>query len=585
MNKLVYLYLENLPGFAPLEINFSNDFVISYDGDDMLTVQEQRDLIGELYGPNILDINIIAGQNGVGKSTLLKAIAAAVREKDMYNDSYDYRFIQVIATEPKHFKVYTNISDEEIIIYSPEMKYEFEQDPTYEPGRTIVYYSPFLDFNVLEMSSENKKQPVIDLSLTQRLMDDIEGQKDDYESDEDVLPGSLLTHKVKNIQRQLRLVKAIGSQFKIPFDIPQNFWISFHRVHPEKDDLSIPDNALYEDFQSQCARFLRESPENGITKKTMARLMYLRNLISLYFRSINKIKTQTILSHRFEDFEAGQVAKFSGNDGEELVKLILSFFRQQDIFDKKIFDELIAFVFEAIEVGKIHFSNVNNVLGLELDLSNTLVDSIFAVMSTVYKDDTKHVVSGLSGFISFDWSNVSSGQKMFLDLFSRLYDVRDELLQADNPVLMIIDEGEMGFHPEWQIRYIETLVVFFNKIMEDNDFQLLLATHSPLILSDFPNERVHLLKVDQETGERVKTKSMGTFAQNTAELLANEFFVETSLIGNFAKRFIDDILAEIGRLEPKTILNKQLQIREKIKLIDEPVIAQLLFNELERKLK
>jgi energy-coupling factor transporter ATP-binding protein EcfA2 len=586
MNQLLYIYIEDFLDFSPIEINFSNSHEINYDKDEIVHVFPKKDIVGSLYGGNITDINIIAGQNGIGKTTLLKAIAEIVKEKDRYNDSYHYRFIQVVQTGDKSIKVYSSLNrGNYTVVNAPGLSYDIEDDPTYEPGRSIVYYSPFLDFNVLELSSEIESQPIIDLSYTQILTDDLDESKDEYGTDEPVLPPSLLTHKLKNAKRQLAFVKEHHQDFSLPFDIPGKFWVNFHRLHPDKDDLSQSDYKLFDKFQSDCAEFFRGFPENKMPRETMARLMFLRNLLSLYFISINNIKTSAILGHTFTEFNPPQVDNFTNDDPEKLISLILSFFEQQELFTKTIFVMLIDIAFKSIHPDNVIFGNTNNLLSLELDLSDPLIVSVFSLLGDFQQDsNNKYIIPYLSAFISFDWSNVSSGQKMFLDLFSRLYDIKSKLLPVSDPILMIIDEGEMGFHPEWQIKYIETLKTFFNVLFEDNDFQILLATHSPLVLSDFPKDRVHLLKRNGQTGIREKIPSMGTFAQNTSELLANDFFIETSLIGSLAKTYINQILLEINELIPGKVKPvKATGIAEKINLIDEPVIRQLLFNELERK--
>ncbi|MGF7075109.1 AAA family ATPase [Mucilaginibacter sp. 3215] len=586
MNKLLYIYIENYEGFAPIEICFSNNFDINFDEDGTLNILKKTDHVGDLYGHNIEDINMIAGENGVGKTTLLKLIAAISREKDSYQDSYTYDYIQVVQTASNQVDVFVSIKNHKFnVVNSPGIEHELHEDPTYEPGRSVIYYSPFLDFNMLELSSdEDSPQPAIDISATQIIMDDIDDPDDDNEANDSVLPSSLLAHKVKNIKRQLAFVKGLTDKFTLPFDVPEKFWISFHRVHPDKDDLSQEDYDLYSKLQALCATFFREYPENKMTKKTMGQLMFLRNLVSLYFRSLNKIKTSSILTHRFKNFDVKEVAEHKSDDPDDLISLILKFFTQQEIYDRSIFSYFVNIVFKAINGKNVSFESANTILNLKLDLSDDLIDNVFSMLNAPYEEnERRHLLPGLSGFISFDWSNVSSGQKAFLDLFSRLYDARKKLKAVSDPVLMIIDEGEMGFHPDWQIKYIETLTTYFNNFFGTNDFQLLLATHSPLVLSDFPKERVHLLKVDKTTGLRNKVGSIGTFAQNTNELLANDFFIQSSLIGNIARNFINRILKDIAELKAiKVKKAKSRSIMERIELVDEPVIRQLLINELER---
>ena len=585
MNQLLFLYIEDYQDFGTISINLSNNFHIYYENED-LTILKTPNFVKDLYGENILDINIIAGQNGIGKTTLLKAIADIAREKDRYSDGYDYKYIQVIKTGDRTGHIYSTLAGElPLNVTSEFLDIETETYSTYEPGRPIVYYSPFLDFNLLDVYSNHDAQPIIDMSQTQIMMDDMEEKERGEDVEYFIEPYSLLSHKLKNIKRHLNFIKDSSEIFRLPFELPNAFWINFHRLNADRNDISINDKQIYDELQALCAEYFRGFPENGLSKANMAYLMFLRNLLTLFFKSVTNIKTQTILQHRFKDFPAEDVTNFQNDNAEALIQLIVRFFDKQDIFKTNIFIELIEIAFQVINSENVTFRNANNLLTAELSLSSQVIERIFSILSNAQQiPENKTILKPLSDFFSFDWSNFSSGEKMFLDLFSRLHSLKSRLSKTRDPILLIIDEGEIGFHPSWQLKYTENLVKFLNKLLPDNTFQILLATHSPLVMSDFPKERAHLLWRNPESGLREKINSIGTFAQNTSELLANDFFVENSLIGNLAKHYIDDIISNISNLVSGQVMPKEVgAIYRRIELIDEPIIKQLLFNELERK--
>jgi hypothetical protein len=78
-------------------------------------------------------------------------------------------------------------------------------------------------------------------------------------------------------------------------------------------------------------------------------------------------------------------------------------------------------------------------------------------------------------------------------LLHRLYEVFDE---DDNPRerfgLVLIDEIDAHMHPEWQQMLIPKLSRFFPNI------QFVATTHSPLIVSDMPREKVQRLARDRD---------------------------------------------------------------------------------------
>lgn len=95
-------------------------------------------------------------------------------------------------------------------------------------------------------------------------------------------------------------------------------------------------------------------------------------------------------------------------------------------------------------------------------------------------------------------------------------------------VNVIFDEVELYFHPELQRSFMGLL----HQALQNAHFKnlrgvnIMLATHSPFILSDIPHSNVLVL------GEEVSAVK-GTFGANIIELLGNSFFL-SSVIGNVA---------------------------------------------------
>ena len=56
--------------------------------------------------------------------------------------------------------------------------------------------------------------------------------------------------------------------------------------------------------------------------------------------------------------------------------------------------------------------------------------------------------------------------------------------------MIFLDEAEIGFHPEWQLEYFEFILDFLNALSEakilTDPVQIVITTHSPVLLSDIP---------------------------------------------------------------------------------------------------
>ncbi len=132
---------------------------------------------------------------------------------------------------------------------------------------------------------------------------------------------------------------------------------------------------------------------------------------------------------------------------------------------------------------------------------------------------------------------LSSGEMSLLALVGKL---REAMVKIEGDFILLLDEFELTLHPKWQqmVTSIITKVMGFDWRKKERSIQVIVATHSPLILSDFPGESVYRMddgRIVQQVGSR-------TFAMPLYELLHDEFFLEQSFIGALAKQEIADIV-------------------------------------------
>ena len=154
-------------------------------------------------------------------------------------------------------------------------------------------------------------------------------------------------------------------------------------------------------------------------------------------------------------------------------------------------------------------------------------------------------------FLDFSWG-LSSGENNLLRMFSSLYYVFDgdddhiynwktktkELIASDT-ILLLMDEADLTYHPEWQRQFISILTGFLPKIYgvrKIKDIQVLLTTHSPLLLGDIPKSNVIYLREKEELTDEEKLE---TFGQNIHQILKNGFFLSNGTVGAFAAEKIN----------------------------------------------
>lgn len=197
-------------------------------------------------------------------------------------------------------------------------------------------------------------------------------------------------------------------------------------------------------------------------------------------------------------------------------------------------------------------------------------------------------VSKMSYFVIYNWG-LSSGESNLLHMFTKLryllmgsvYDkntspdiITGEIAKAAplaerkeslinhiaqegdttcDSVILFLDEADLTLHPDWQRQFVAILVTFLSKIFLNpyhegsssgcKNIQIILGTHSPIMLGDFPAASVvYLLKNEDNTIFVNDRSSLQTFGQNIYTILQSGFYLENGTIGELARRKIQSLL-------------------------------------------
>lgn len=144
---------------------------------------------------------------------------------------------------------------------------------------------------------------------------------------------------------------------------------------------------------------------------------------------------------------------------------------------------------------------------------------------------------------------------------------------------IIFDEIELYAHPEFQRSFIKELLDSLQAInLEKNYLNILFITHSPFILSDIPKQNILYLKTERRTrkGQDVQIsipqsiEDKKSFGANITDLLADSFFIEDGLMGDFAKEKIRETIAWLTNKERDE--SKKEHFKKIIEIIDEPLL-------------
>jgi predicted ATP-binding protein involved in virulence len=208
-------------------------------------------------------------------------------------------------------------------------------------------------------------------------------------------------------------------------------------------------------------------------------------------------------------------------------------------------------------------NNIHEIMGnYEVPQSNTIFQSkIFKMednyLETVYNNELLNLMMNNNilrcNFLNSKKNNchfleLSSGEKLFLNVLTNFAYTLFRL-QDDFNGVMLFDEIELSFHPNWQKRLLKSFIHIQDEISKTKKLylHLIFTSHSPFILSDLPKENVIFL----ENGEQKYPfkDNEQTFGANIHTLLSHGFFMKDGLMGEFAKEKIQSVINFLNGVE------------------------------------
>lgn len=147
----------------------------------------------------------------------------------------------------------------------------------------------------------------------------------------------------------------------------------------------------------------------------------------------------------------------------------------------------------------------------------------------------------------FFLNSLSSGEMQMINTTSSLlYHLRnlDDELKDDNKInykniLVVLEEVELYFHPEYQKKYVKYLRDQIENLNLQNidNINIVFVTHSPFILTDILQSNSLYL----EKGEPQQCEEE-SFAGNLYDLMHSSFFLKENAMGDFAANYVTKLV-------------------------------------------
>lgn len=545
-------------GHKEITINFGGKNLYHLTDGEITSIVQNQFYIDDLFSDTISLVSCIVGTNGSGKTTLLNEI------------SNGYHFRYVLEDENGEPKLTDNLEH----IHR-------------------IHYTPYLNYRTFDAVRNNAK----DLSKLAVITLDNHG-------DSGQLSEFLDAHNSENMKRWIEFNNFYENQdfLKIPLPIFHNieielthFEIDIHKpdtFHNTSYQLRPAITQLFNKMQSE--QEAREIAAGEGKDLTMEEATEISNLIrfeyDLYENALGKfvLALERAGNHYLEegyipdDFEQ-QIDQLEVRYGLQW------FFENAGVFsgEEKYSFSRHLMMFEMID----YLISIHNVDSITDNWRKIKVDNKQALtILSLYNSFNNSFINEWLGYVAapmFKLSPdivISSGEQAFLNLFSTLfnhaenirngvdrdYHSSDSLSKIKSDIFLLLDEADNAFHPQWKKEYVLYLREILPIVFKGYNIQIIITSHDPLTLSDFPKNNVVFLEKVGETTIIGNANGKKTFGANIAELLKDSFFMSDGQIGSFATQIIDQVIDRVdggfGEMENVD------QIQRIIQSIDEPII-------------
>lgn len=593
--ELIYLWINKDPHgcFQQEGFNFSPKYQVSYSRDSKELKIDPINAINVFQSSNIANVTAIIGENGTGKTTLLKYLTTlddvplTEKTREEYTDWHEaqnelHEFIAVyVERESRTFRIINLTSDtltndgNTVPPYSVD---EFRNDD-YIGKISHVYLSNGAYCNSGNMQKDGKINHItISDSALPAMFRDFYCRK--YGASVDgigiadtpfnALANMLASQETSQTSQALidlvfyLFLNETGGTFRgkklnyVLFSVKS----ALKKIKAMPHPISYPTRYAQEEHIAHiCERYCT------ITQAVSGEGIWHDLGCNLAFE----------LLFVFEEF-ASEIPVGAQQDADLLFDLCVEYvYRLPDGGERNYYNHAI----DEIQIVKsiLAHAEVQTNLLPEDDLGRELFVKTNIASLKPLIDHMQSNPSFVLKYLDIRNFELSSGERALLNLVSRLYftSQMDSFFEGlgfgwNDSILLLIDEVDLYLHPEWQRQIIKDLLDTIKTTFPENYFQIIITSHSPIILSDIPKENAIFLRRNK-SGKIIQDKHhFQTFGANIYTLYRDAFFIENGLaMGEFAKETINSWILEIkaGGVDSD-------EVKKKSELIGEPIIRRRL---------
>ncbi|WP_167596475.1 AAA family ATPase [Leeuwenhoekiella sp. ZYFB001] len=538
--------------------NLSSKFDINFNKENNeLNISNNTNSLKDFFGKNITNVTCVIGENGVGKTTFLRYIKELYFER---RNEIDVREGDIIVYQKSNkIVVHTSINSKNINvnIQNLDLKPEtiaYRKKPKlfdHLKSELTIYYSNNFDLYDDFIESEilyNTSTPYLSRTYNARINREFQTKKvtaeqrfllNEFQRNRNFL-GSEKSNSIRKLLKRVDYVEIIPFEKKdtdykrLTKSIEKNSSKTNQKISRKLPELI---NHVANAFYTQKKGIISESKRRlyNIIITEIIFFEVLAKFIKLEINSSEKIDLvlDRFVSAIYNNDEKGYLDRFL----RQMLEIFNNSNYEKENSTREYFANLIELVDLIIYQDSL-WMNIPDRATVKTD--DTLLDRVINIYFKIPFSKNS---------IKLDWSRLSAGEESMITFFSRIdAALRLKSKRRDN-ILILIDEGDLYFHPEWQRQYLKAIFDFLTQYPEYN-FQILLTSHSPFILSDLPQDNVLTFERTIDGIKVAKNTLSKTFGGNIHELLIDKFFLRDGIIGSFADSKITDLIQRVN--EKKT---------------------------------
>ncbi len=571
--ELVYLWVEDYKNINKQGFNFSPKFECKYDEkNNKFTINENKDY-KSIFPPNI-NVTAIVGENGSGKSSLIKYFIKGINHHTI---SYDIgrKLACYLNHEQNLLYIHTYIPELNVQSIFPS-KIEITQKSFYdykhgfekEKFESFYYiYQPNIDIendiydcfeyneHIIKFQEPKKQDSILNLSHINKKI-------------HNYLLNYLLEKNSLSLYKNKPFFEPVGvyleTDSKIYDYLPQEYDVKYQEFQRKNEGNALLlvklDMLIYFQYDYMDIKNTQPSFTGDIIKEIQPRInvtynISIENINNLF--SIIKAQVVNIITSLSNDRKK---IKDNHNYSNDPLSLVLN------------------------EIENF-FYTVND-LDYIFSICKEVSNNSYEINMSEFNHKIVTILQHIPNYFRLEFyenngrllEDLSSGEQNILKIIYSIQNIISLRKNKSKTINIFLDEVENTLHPNWQKQFINILIENFK--YSELQINFYISSHSPFILSDLPKGNAIFLK-DGKQDQPFK-KDEQTFGANIHTLLSHGFFMDGGLMGEFAKSKITEVIeilkkSQLSEDEIKTC-------KHIISIIGEPILQKTLEHQLNEKL-